>query len=122
MHVGPTVGVVEQSEPGAESCLVTIGGDADWVARYLASLPVDFEVLEPPRCATSCGRWPNDCFATTAEGASVSTTRRRPGRVTDIETIARESPAPGSGCVIRSISMSVAVGPTVPRSATLGCP
>jgi predicted DNA-binding transcriptional regulator YafY len=48
MHVGPTVGVVEQSEPGAESCLVTIGGDADWVARYLASLPVDFEVLEPP--------------------------------------------------------------------------
>ena len=48
MHIGPTVGVVEQSEPGAESCIVTIGGDADWVARYLASLPVDFEVLEPP--------------------------------------------------------------------------
>ena len=47
MHVGPTVGVVEQSEPGAGSCIVTIGGDADWVARYLASLPADFEVLEP---------------------------------------------------------------------------
>jgi predicted DNA-binding transcriptional regulator YafY len=48
MHIGPTVGVVEPSEPGVESCIVTIGGDADWVARYLASLPVDFEVLEPP--------------------------------------------------------------------------
>jgi predicted DNA-binding transcriptional regulator YafY len=39
---------VEPSEPGVESCIVTIGGDADWVARYLASLPIDFEVLEPP--------------------------------------------------------------------------
>ena len=27
---------------------MTIGGDPDWVARYLVGLPVDFEVLDPP--------------------------------------------------------------------------
>jgi predicted DNA-binding transcriptional regulator YafY len=45
-HIGPTIGVIE---PGDEtSCLVTIGGDADWIARYLISLEIDYEVLEPP--------------------------------------------------------------------------
>jgi predicted DNA-binding transcriptional regulator YafY len=48
MYVGPTVGVVEQSAPDAADCVVTIGGDPDWVARYLAGLPVEFEVLDPP--------------------------------------------------------------------------
>jgi predicted DNA-binding transcriptional regulator YafY len=48
MYIGPTVGVVEPSGPGASTCIVTIGGDADWVARYLAGLPVRFEVLDPP--------------------------------------------------------------------------
>ena len=27
---------------------MTIGGDPDWVARFLAGLPVDFEILDPP--------------------------------------------------------------------------
>jgi predicted DNA-binding transcriptional regulator YafY len=48
MYVAPTVGVVEQSERGDSTCVVTIGGDPDWVARYLAGLPIDFEVLDPP--------------------------------------------------------------------------
>ena len=48
MFVGPTVGVVEPSPPGSGTCIVTIGGDPDWVARYLAGLPVDFEILDPP--------------------------------------------------------------------------
>ena len=48
MFIGPTVGVVEQSTPGSDTCIVTIGGEPDWVARYLAGLPVDFEVLDPP--------------------------------------------------------------------------
>ena len=48
MFIGPTVGVIEQSTPGSDTCIVTIGGEADWVARYLAGLPVDFEVLDPP--------------------------------------------------------------------------
>jgi predicted DNA-binding transcriptional regulator YafY len=48
MFIGPTVGVVEDSDPGSQTCIVTIGGDPDWVARYLASLPVRFEVLDPP--------------------------------------------------------------------------
>jgi predicted DNA-binding transcriptional regulator YafY len=48
MYVAPTVGVVEQSESGDGTCVVTIGGDPDWVARYLAGLPLHFEVLDPP--------------------------------------------------------------------------
>ena len=48
MFIGPTVGVVEPVAPGSDTCIVTIGGDPDWVARYLAGLPVDFEVLDPP--------------------------------------------------------------------------
>jgi predicted DNA-binding transcriptional regulator YafY len=48
MYVGPTVGVIEESSPGSDTCLVTIGGDPDWIARYLAGLPVRFEVLDPP--------------------------------------------------------------------------
>src|SRR3954447_20289592 len=45
-HIAPTIGVIE---PGDDtSCIVTIGGDADWIARYLISLEIGFEVLEPP--------------------------------------------------------------------------
>jgi predicted DNA-binding transcriptional regulator YafY len=44
--VGPTVGVVE-ADPGDDECsLVRIGGDADWIARYLASLEMTVEVVE----------------------------------------------------------------------------
>jgi predicted DNA-binding transcriptional regulator YafY len=48
MYIGPTIGVVEESPAGTERCVVTIGGDPDWVARFLAGLPVDFEILDPP--------------------------------------------------------------------------
>lgn len=48
MFIGPTVGVIEPSAPGADTCIVTIGGEPDWAARYLAGLPVEFEVLDPP--------------------------------------------------------------------------
>jgi predicted DNA-binding transcriptional regulator YafY len=48
MYIGPTIGVVEESPPGSDRCVVTIGGDPDWVARFLAGLPVDFEILDPP--------------------------------------------------------------------------
>jgi predicted DNA-binding transcriptional regulator YafY len=45
-HIGPTIGVIE---PGDDtSCVVTIGGDPDWIARYLISLEIEFDVLEPP--------------------------------------------------------------------------
>jgi predicted DNA-binding transcriptional regulator YafY len=47
MFVGPTVGVIEPGPAGSEMCTVTIGGEPDWTARYLAGLPVRFEVLEP---------------------------------------------------------------------------
>ncbi len=46
-HIGPTVGVVEPGDD-EEWCHVTIGGDADWIARYLIGMAVPFEVLEPP--------------------------------------------------------------------------
>src|SRR4029078_4914800 len=45
-HIGPTVGVIE---PGDDTfCVVTIGGDHDWIARYLISLDLALEVGEPP--------------------------------------------------------------------------
>jgi predicted DNA-binding transcriptional regulator YafY len=47
MHIAPTVGIVEAAADDATTCIVTIGGDPDWIARYLVSLPVRFEVLEP---------------------------------------------------------------------------
>ena len=46
-HIGPTVGVVEPDPAHPERSIVTIGGDADWIARYLIGLAVRFEVIEP---------------------------------------------------------------------------
>src|SRR6478672_10773314 len=44
-HIGPTIGVIE---PGDDTfCTVTIGGDHDWIARYLISLDLRFEVIAP---------------------------------------------------------------------------
>jgi len=48
MTIGPTVGVFESAaDDAAPTCVVRIGGDADWIARYLVSLPFRTEVLEP---------------------------------------------------------------------------
>ncbi len=47
-EIGPTVGVIERARPGARTTTAVIGGDADWIARYLASLPFPFDVLDPP--------------------------------------------------------------------------
>ena len=46
-HIGPTVGVVEAHPSDPQQSVVTIGGDPDWIARYLVGLAVQFEVLEP---------------------------------------------------------------------------
>jgi predicted DNA-binding transcriptional regulator YafY len=46
-EIAPTVGVIERPRPGARTTTAVIGGDADWIARFLASLPFPFEVLEP---------------------------------------------------------------------------
>lgn len=43
--VARTVGVVEHETD--ETSIVRIGGDADWIARYLAGVEVTIEVLEP---------------------------------------------------------------------------
>jgi predicted DNA-binding transcriptional regulator YafY len=43
--VGPTTGVVEAESE--RTAIVRIGGDLDWIARYLAGVEVPFEVLEP---------------------------------------------------------------------------
>jgi len=44
-QIGPTVGVIEQGDD--TFCMVTIGGDHDWIARYLIGLDLRFEVSEP---------------------------------------------------------------------------
>jgi predicted DNA-binding transcriptional regulator YafY len=43
--ISPTIAVLETHD-GVDGTIARIGGDADWIARYLASLACDFEVLE----------------------------------------------------------------------------
>ena len=40
----PTGGIME---PEGDGTLMRIGGEVDWIARYLAGLPCRFTVLEP---------------------------------------------------------------------------
>jgi len=42
--VGPSVGVLE---PARRGCRLRVGGDLDWLARFLVSLPFPFRVVEP---------------------------------------------------------------------------
>ncbi len=60
-HIAPNVGVVEPAGSGA--CTVTIGGDADWIARYLAGLPVAFEIIEGSEVAVELGRLAEDLLS-----------------------------------------------------------
>lgn len=46
-EIPPTVAVIRRDRSDAHSTTVEMGGDIDWFARYLASLPFPFEVLEP---------------------------------------------------------------------------
>ncbi len=47
-HIGPTVGVFDAPSPHDDgTCVVEIGGDPDWIARFLVGLPVRFDVIEP---------------------------------------------------------------------------
>jgi predicted DNA-binding transcriptional regulator YafY len=46
-EISPTIGVVDAGPDDAQTTIVRIGGDADWIARYLAGLPFRVEVLEP---------------------------------------------------------------------------
>jgi predicted DNA-binding transcriptional regulator YafY len=46
----PTVAVLEAA--GDDTTIARIGGDADWIARYLAGLNCDFEILEPEEVRT----------------------------------------------------------------------
>ena len=46
-QIAPTVGVIEPGPDDAATTIVRIGGDVDWIARYLIGLPFRCEVLEP---------------------------------------------------------------------------
>lgn len=51
--IAPNVGVLADDDAPpidnvGQTCIVTIGGDLDWIARYLIGLPMKFTVLEPP--------------------------------------------------------------------------
>jgi predicted DNA-binding transcriptional regulator YafY len=46
-RIPATVGIIEPAAEGATTTVVTIGGEADWIARYLAGLPISCEVIEP---------------------------------------------------------------------------
>jgi predicted DNA-binding transcriptional regulator YafY len=46
-HVPPTIGVIRRDARNRRHTVVEIGGDPDWIARYLAGSSLDYEVLEP---------------------------------------------------------------------------
>ena len=43
-EIPPTFGVVDETPDG---CLLRVGGDLDWIARFLVNLPFGFRVVEP---------------------------------------------------------------------------
>lgn len=47
-EVSPTVGIVRPDPDDERHALVEIGGDADWIARYVASMPFRCEVTDSP--------------------------------------------------------------------------
>ena len=47
-EVSPTVGIVRPDPDDELRSLVEIGGDADWIARYVASMPFRCEVIDSP--------------------------------------------------------------------------
>jgi predicted DNA-binding transcriptional regulator YafY len=47
-EIPAAVGIIEPAAPDATSTIVRIGGDPDWVARFLVGRDCRFEVLEPP--------------------------------------------------------------------------
>jgi hypothetical protein len=52
-HLPRTIGVLEADDgpdaPDGDSVIAVIGGDADFIARYLAGLECRFEVLDAPQ-------------------------------------------------------------------------
>jgi predicted DNA-binding transcriptional regulator YafY len=46
--IDPTVGVIDDERSDDHATVVRIGGDADWIARYLAGIPEPYEVLDAP--------------------------------------------------------------------------
>jgi predicted DNA-binding transcriptional regulator YafY len=46
-EIPPTIAVIEPGRRQATSTTVVMGGDLDWLGRYLSGLPFPFEVLSP---------------------------------------------------------------------------
>lgn len=46
-EIPPTIGVARADPDDPTRTLVEIGGDDDWVARFIVGLPLPYEVLEP---------------------------------------------------------------------------
>lgn len=51
----PGVSAVPGDDVGRDTVLLLIGGDEEWIARYLARLPCEFDVLEPESVRTAVG-------------------------------------------------------------------
>ena len=46
-EVAPTEAVVEPADPGDATTLVRVGGDLDWLARFVLAMPFRCEIVEP---------------------------------------------------------------------------
>jgi predicted DNA-binding transcriptional regulator YafY len=55
-HIPPTVGVIRADPEHRRHTMVEIGGDADWIARYLASMSLEYEVVDSVEVRTELRR------------------------------------------------------------------
>lgn len=81
--ISPTIGVLETDEPAADTTLVRIGGDFDWIARYLVSLEVRVDVIEPEELRAELrrlGRHLTSVYAEVAPGRPVPSTTKEASR------------------------------------------
>ena len=55
-EIAPTIGVIDRGPADSATTIVRIGGDVDWIARYLTGLPFRCEVIEPDAVRTEIRR------------------------------------------------------------------
>ena len=63
-EVAPTIGRCTPDPDDAGSTIVELGGELDWVARFLVSLPLRFEILEPAALGDELSRLGEHLVAT----------------------------------------------------------
>jgi len=68
--ISPTIGVIETTDPDADATLVRIGGEYDWIARFVVGLDPPFDVVEPEELRSELRRLARRLLRTHRTGPS----------------------------------------------------